>query len=50
MSPGATPHPQVEQALAQLGGLADLPVAEHVEAFDGVHRLLQDALASLDGA
>ena len=28
--------------------LPDLPVAEHVAVFDGVHRLLQDALATLD--
>ena len=50
MNPAAVPHPQVEQALSRLGGLAELPVADHVEAFDGIHRLLQDALASLDEA
>ena len=35
------------QRLARLG---DAPVVEHVEAFDEVHRLLQDALATLDEA
>ncbi len=35
------------QRLAQLG---DAPVGEHVEVFDEVHRLLQDALATLDEA
>ena len=44
------PDERVEQALAALDGLEELPVAEHVDVFDGVHRALQDALASLDGA
>jgi len=39
----------VLRALARLDGLEQRPVAEHVEVFDGVHRLLQDALATLDG-
>jgi hypothetical protein len=38
----------VDQALALLDGLEDQPVAEHVEAFDRLHRALQDALAALD--
>ena len=37
-------------ARERLSALADTPVAEHVEAFDEVHRLLQDALATLDEA
>ena len=37
-------------ARERLSGLTDTPVAEHVEAFDEVHRLLQDALATLDEA
>jgi hypothetical protein len=37
-----------EQAVALLEQLEELPVAEHVAVFDGVHRQLQDALASLD--
>lgn len=38
---------QIDHRLADLG---DLPVGEHVEIFDGVHRLLQDTLATLDEA
>ena len=37
---------QVEAALLTLD---ERPLGEHVEVFDGVHRALQDALASLDG-
>lgn len=33
---------------AALDGVADRPLAEHVEVYDGAHRTLQDALASLD--
>ena len=40
--------PGVLRALARLDELEQRPVAEHVEVFDGVHRLLQDALATLD--
>jgi hypothetical protein len=43
----ATP---VARALDRLGELDDRPVVEHVEVYDAVHRLLQDALASLDEA
>ena len=35
---------------ALLQRLDGSPVSEHVEVFDGVHRLLQDALATLDEA
>jgi hypothetical protein len=41
---------QVDVALSRLQGLEDLPVGDHVEVFDAVHRSLQDALASLDEA
>ena len=44
-----TPSP-VEEALAVLDGLDERPLGEHVEAFDAVHRALQDALATLDEA
>ena len=40
--------PGVLRALARLDELDQRPVTEHVEVFDGVHRLLQDALATLD--
>jgi hypothetical protein len=38
----------VETATALLEQLDSLPVTEHVEVFDAVHRSLQDALATLD--
>ena len=41
---------RVDDALALLEQLDDQPVSEHVEVFDAVHRSLQDALATLDGA
>ena len=40
----------VETALSRLEGLDGRPVGAHVEVFDEVHRLLQDALATLDEA
>jgi hypothetical protein len=40
----------VDAALTPLAGLADLPVAEHAEVYDEVHRGLQQALAGLDQA
>jgi hypothetical protein len=40
----------VATALSRLDDLDSRPVAEHVEVLDEVHRLLQDALASLDEA
>ncbi len=42
--------PAVRGALSRLEALDAQPVAEHVEIFDEVHRLLQDALATLDEA
>ena len=49
-APVSTEPPAVAAALGLLGGLEDRPVGEHVEVFDEVHRLLQDALATLDEA
>ena len=40
----------VSRALERLAELDARPVSEHVEVYDEVHRLLQDALASLDEA
>ena len=45
--PGAT-RVVTTAAAERLTRLAGLPVAEHVAVFDEVHRLLQDALATLD--
>jgi hypothetical protein len=36
----------VERAMAALDGLADRPLAEHVEVFERVHAALGDALAA----
>jgi len=44
------PTAAVEQAIARLAELDDRPVYEHVAGLDEVHRLLQDALATLDEA
>ena len=49
MTQADTP-PQVRAALDRLEALDAAPVADHVEVFDEVHRLLQDALATLDEA
>ena len=42
--------PGVLAARERLASLEGTPVPEHVQVFDEVHRLLQDALASLDEA
>jgi hypothetical protein len=46
----AAAPPAVAAALGRLGALDGCPVGQHVEVFDEVHRLLQDALATLDEA
>jgi hypothetical protein len=38
----------VEAALERLDSLDELPVSEHVEQYDALHRTLQDALATID--
>ena len=38
---------KVNEARGRLEGLEDRPVSENVEVYDGVHRALQDALATL---
>ncbi|MCY7366003.1 MAG: hypothetical protein LH469_11940 [Frankiaceae bacterium] len=48
--PGVNEVGGVATALTRLQALGDKPVSEHVEVFDEVHRLLQDALATLDEA
>ena len=42
------PAPLVEAALSGLSEVDVLPVGEQVAVFEGVHRALQDALATLD--
>ena len=51
--PEGLDHPEVEDvrdpriaaAVARLDGLTDTPPVEHVEVYEDVHRVLQDALA-----
>lgn len=48
--PGPTDVLAVDDALAPLVELDDLPTGEHVAYYEAVHRRLQDALADLDSA
>ena len=55
--PSAVPGPAqdvagdaVADVLRWLEDLQSRPLSDHVQVFDGVHRALQDALASLDEA
>jgi hypothetical protein len=43
-----TGEPRVDAALARLDELPDLPVSEHREVFEHVHRRLTDVLGELD--
>jgi len=52
-APAAPVHPatgesRVDAALAGLGQLASLPVAEHPAVFEQVHRQLREVLGELD--
>ncbi len=44
-----TGEPRVDDALARLTDLSDLPVDEHVPVFEDVQRRLHDTLADLSG-
>lgn len=48
--PGPTGVAAVDDAVAPLAELDDLPTGEHVAYYEAVHRRLQDALADLDSA
>lgn len=48
--PGPTGVSAVDDALAPLVALDELPTGEHVAHYEAVHRRLQDALADLDSA
>jgi hypothetical protein len=39
---------RVDQAVTRLGELGGVPVAQHVEIFQDVHRRLQDVLGAID--
>jgi hypothetical protein len=45
---GALGDPRVDAAMQRLDALDELPVSEHVEQYDALHRTLQDALATID--
>jgi len=58
-APSANPAPgadaaaaqaQVADVLTHLDDLEARPVAEHVAAYEAVHRTLQDTLAAVDGS
>ena len=40
---------EVQDVLAGIADLDEVPVADHVARFDAVHRALADALAAIDG-
>jgi hypothetical protein len=44
------PTPAVEAAVADLEGLPDRPLAEHVAVFEKIHTALGDALAAGEAA
>jgi hypothetical protein len=45
-----TPAAGVDEALAGITDLDQIPVADHVARFDAVHRALAEALSAIDGA
>jgi hypothetical protein len=47
-SSGGTGDDRVDAALRRLDSIDELPIGEHVEQYDAVHRTLQDALAAID--
>jgi hypothetical protein len=46
----ADPRDGLARAVAGLDGIADRPLAEHVEAFERVHAAMSDALAGPSGS
>ncbi|GAA3389742.1 hypothetical protein [Cryptosporangium minutisporangium] len=46
----AAAEEQVAAVLAHLDDLDERPIAEHVAAYETVHRTLQDTLAAVDGS
>lgn len=45
-----TGNERVDEAMSRLTALAQLPVGEQVDAYEDVHRALQDTLATVDDA
>lgn len=49
MSEDAVHDPRIAAAVERLDSLAERPPAEHVEVYDEVHAVLQDALSDAQG-
>ncbi len=49
MSEAAEHDPRIAAAVARLESLAERPPAEHVDVYDEVHSVLQEALADAQG-
>ncbi|WP_431920558.1 hypothetical protein [Amycolatopsis tucumanensis] len=47
-APPQDPRAGIEEAMAALDDLDQIPLAEHVERFDAVHAELTTALSSID--
>jgi len=43
-----TGEPRVDEAVAELGRLSDLPLDEHVAVFEDTHTRLRQVLSELD--
>jgi hypothetical protein len=48
MTPQDLPVASIDAAVAGTDGLAEIPLAEHVDRFDAVHAALNDALSRID--
>jgi len=46
--PPSTGEPRVDEAVAALAALDELPTSEHADVFEDVHRRLHTALTELD--
>ena len=45
---GPTGHPAVDETLERLDGVAGEPPAEQIEAYEAVHRTLQETLHTIE--
>ena len=45
---GTTGHPAVDAALSGLADAAELPPEDQIEAYEAVHRSLQDTLHNIE--
>ncbi len=47
---GPSPSPTIDEAVAGLGSLDDLPITDHPAVFEAIHRVLRDQLAGTPDA